>query len=30
MDGRVPVIMGYAAKKSLAEGRPVKLEEVDP
>jgi myo-inositol 2-dehydrogenase/D-chiro-inositol 1-dehydrogenase len=30
MDGRAPVVMGYAAKKSLAEGRPVKLEEVDP
>jgi len=28
-DGRVPVVMGYAAKKSLAEGRPVRLEEVD-
>ncbi len=27
-DGRVPVIMGYAAKKSLAEGRPVKLSEI--
>ncbi len=28
-DGRVPVVMGYAAKKSLAEGRPVKLSEVE-
>ncbi len=27
-DGRVPVIMGYAAKKSLTEGRPVKLSEI--
>jgi myo-inositol 2-dehydrogenase/D-chiro-inositol 1-dehydrogenase len=29
LDGRVPVVMGYAAKKSLAEGRPVALSEVD-
>ncbi len=29
LDGRVPVLMGYAAKKSLAEGRPVRLDEVD-
>ncbi len=29
VDGRMPVVMGYAAKKSLAEGRPVRLEEVD-
>ena len=29
LDGRVPVVMGYAAKKSLDEGRPVKLSEVD-
>lgn len=28
-DGRAPVVMGYAAAKSLAEGRPVKLSEVD-
>ncbi len=28
LDGRAPVVMGYAAKRSLAEGRPVKLEEV--
>lgn len=29
IDGRVPVVMGYAAKKSYAENRPVKLSEVD-
>jgi myo-inositol 2-dehydrogenase/D-chiro-inositol 1-dehydrogenase len=29
LDGRVPVVMGYAAKRSLDEGRPVKLLEVD-
>ncbi|MCJ7625830.1 MAG: inositol 2-dehydrogenase [Anaerolineaceae bacterium] len=29
IDGRIPVVMGYAAKKSLAENRPVKLSEVD-
>jgi len=29
LDGRIPVVMGYAAKKSLAEGRPVRLSEVD-
>jgi myo-inositol 2-dehydrogenase/D-chiro-inositol 1-dehydrogenase len=29
LDGRIPVVMGYAAKKSLDEGRPVKLSEVD-
>ncbi|HSJ58161.1 MAG TPA: inositol 2-dehydrogenase [Anaerolineae bacterium] len=28
-DGRVPVVIGYAAKKSVAEGRPVKLSEVN-
>jgi myo-inositol 2-dehydrogenase/D-chiro-inositol 1-dehydrogenase len=28
LDGRVPVIMGYAAKKSCAENRPVKLAEI--
>jgi myo-inositol 2-dehydrogenase/D-chiro-inositol 1-dehydrogenase len=28
-DGRVPVVMGYAAKRSVAEGRPVTLREVD-
>jgi myo-inositol 2-dehydrogenase/D-chiro-inositol 1-dehydrogenase len=30
LDGRVPVVMGYAAAKSLAERRPVRLDEVDP
>lgn len=29
IDGRVPVVMGYAAKKSYEENRPVKLSEVD-
>lgn len=29
-DGKVAVVMGYAAKKSLAERRPVRLSEVDP
>lgn len=29
MDGRVPVVMGLAAKLSLAEGRPVKIEEIN-
>lgn len=29
IDGRIPVVMGYAAKKSFAENRPVKLTEVD-
>ncbi|MEJ2208061.1 MAG: inositol 2-dehydrogenase [Anaerolineae bacterium] len=28
-DGRVPVVMGYAAKRSVEEGRPVALSEVD-
>jgi hypothetical protein len=28
MDGRIPVVMGFAAKKSLAEHRPVKLSEI--
>jgi myo-inositol 2-dehydrogenase/D-chiro-inositol 1-dehydrogenase len=27
-DGRVPVVMGLAAKKSYLEGRPVKLSEI--
>jgi myo-inositol 2-dehydrogenase/D-chiro-inositol 1-dehydrogenase len=27
-DGRIPVVMGYAAKKSAEEGRPVRLEEI--
>ena len=29
VDGRIPVVMGYAAQKSYQEGRPVKLSEVD-
>jgi myo-inositol 2-dehydrogenase / D-chiro-inositol 1-dehydrogenase len=29
LDGRIPVVMGYAAKKSYAEGRPIKLAEID-
>ena len=29
IDGRTPVVMGYAAKKSYEEKRPVKLSEVD-
>lgn len=29
LDGRIPVVMGYAAKKSVAEGRPVALSKVD-
>jgi len=29
VDGRIPVVMGYAAKKSYEENRPVKLSEVD-
>jgi myo-inositol 2-dehydrogenase/D-chiro-inositol 1-dehydrogenase len=29
LDGRVPVVMGYAAQKSLQEHRPVQLAEVD-
>jgi myo-inositol 2-dehydrogenase/D-chiro-inositol 1-dehydrogenase len=29
LDGRKPVVMGYAAIKSRAENRPVKLAEVD-
>jgi len=28
IDGRIPVVMGYAAKKSFDENRPVKLSEV--
>lgn len=28
-DGRIAVVMGYAAKKSLAEARPVRLDEVE-
>jgi myo-inositol 2-dehydrogenase/D-chiro-inositol 1-dehydrogenase len=30
IDGRIPVAMGYAAQKSYAENRPVKLAEVEP
>ncbi len=29
IDGRIPVVMGYASKKSYAENRPVKLTEID-
>ena len=29
-DGRIPVVMGFAAKKSVEEGRPVRLEEMEP
>jgi len=29
LDGRIPVVMGYAAWKSYRENRPVKLDEVD-
>ncbi|HSR30795.1 MAG TPA: inositol 2-dehydrogenase [Anaerolineae bacterium] len=29
LDGRIPVVMGYAAKRSVEEGRPVRLAEVD-
>jgi len=29
LDGRIPVVMGYAAKKSYADNRPVKLSEID-
>jgi myo-inositol 2-dehydrogenase/D-chiro-inositol 1-dehydrogenase len=28
LDGRIPVVMGYAAKRSLEEARPVKLSEI--
>jgi myo-inositol 2-dehydrogenase/D-chiro-inositol 1-dehydrogenase len=28
-DARIPVIMGYAAKKSYAENRPIRIDEVD-
>ncbi len=30
IDGRVPVVMGYAARKSYEENRPVKLSEIAP
>jgi myo-inositol 2-dehydrogenase/D-chiro-inositol 1-dehydrogenase len=29
VDGRVPVVMGYAAKKSVQENRPVRLSEIE-
>ena len=29
IDGRIPVVMGYAAKRSLEEKRPVKLSEIE-
>ena len=29
-DGKIPVVMGYAAKRSLEESRPVRLSEIDP
>jgi myo-inositol 2-dehydrogenase/D-chiro-inositol 1-dehydrogenase len=29
IDGRIPVIMGYAAKRSYKENRPVRLSEID-
>ena len=28
-EGKIPVVMGYAAKRSLAENRPVRLDEID-
>ncbi|MFN7139200.1 MAG: Gfo/Idh/MocA family oxidoreductase, partial [Limisphaerales bacterium] len=30
LDGKIPVVMAYAAKKSLEERRPVQLSEIDP
>ncbi len=30
IDGRIPVVMGYAARKSYEENRPVKLDEISP
>ncbi|MBT9132927.1 MAG: scyllo-inositol 2-dehydrogenase (NAD(+)) [Firmicutes bacterium] len=30
LDGKIPVVMGYAAKRSYEEHRPVRLEEIDP
>lgn len=30
LDGRMPVVMAYAARKSLEKGRPVRLNEIDP
>jgi myo-inositol 2-dehydrogenase/D-chiro-inositol 1-dehydrogenase len=29
LDGRIPVVMGFAAERSLAEGRPVRLDEAE-
>jgi myo-inositol 2-dehydrogenase/D-chiro-inositol 1-dehydrogenase len=29
IDGRIPVVMGYAAQRSYAENRPIKLSEVE-
>ena len=30
IDGRIPVVMGHAARKSYAENRPVRLDEIAP
>ncbi|MGC8962996.1 MAG: inositol 2-dehydrogenase [Candidatus Bipolaricaulaceae bacterium] len=30
LDGKIPVVIGYAAKRSLLERRPVRLAEIDP
>jgi hypothetical protein len=30
LDGKIPVVMGYAAKRSLTERRPVQISEIDP
>jgi myo-inositol 2-dehydrogenase/D-chiro-inositol 1-dehydrogenase len=30
LDGKIPVVMGYAAKRSLTERRPVRISEIDP
>ena len=30
LDGKIPVVMGHAAKRSLLERRPVRLSEIDP
>jgi myo-inositol 2-dehydrogenase/D-chiro-inositol 1-dehydrogenase len=30
VDGRIPVVMGYAARKSYEENRPVRLSEIAP
>ena len=30
IDGRIPVVMGYAARRSYEEGRPVRLSEISP